>query len=463
MIRREPKSLIPFVLGCAAVVLFSAAVAMAQSADQGQRTDGQIESDVVHALDASATLKNDLITAATIQSGVTLSGTVSSQASKDLAGAIAQGVPGVTKVHNNLSVGDPRQAAEQQNMPADADQGLDQGPSPAPAQPQPGGMDQAQNQPVPQPDQNTAQSQQQPQQPQQAQPAAPQRPTYGTPNRAQNQPQYPQGQPQNSQQYPPQYPPQYPRGRQQYPAPPPGYAQQPAYRQPSGPVTISPGTLIALRTNEAVASKRAQNGAPVEFTVIQDISVGGVLAIPRGAVVHGVIAEVKQVGHGDLGGSASLALALTSLDLGGQNYPIESDMFRIKGPNKAGETVGNAIAGGLIGTIIGCAAGRGAGCAIGAGAGVAAGTAASAATNGPQAWIPAEARVDFHLAAPLTVNPVGPQEAARLAQGLYQGGPALYPRPGPVRVYGGYGYPAYAYPPVYFRPYYRVGAMYYWR
>ncbi len=31
----------------------------------GQRTDGQIEMDVVHALDASAALKNDLITAAT--------------------------------------------------------------------------------------------------------------------------------------------------------------------------------------------------------------------------------------------------------------------------------------------------------------------------------------------------------------------------------------------------------------
>ena len=36
--------------------------------------------DVVHALDASQALKNDLITAATIQSEVTLSGTVSSEA-----------------------------------------------------------------------------------------------------------------------------------------------------------------------------------------------------------------------------------------------------------------------------------------------------------------------------------------------------------------------------------------------
>ena len=58
-----------------------AAPSQGQPATQtpGPRTDGQIEMDVVHALDASQALKNDLITAATIQSEVTLSGTVSSE------------------------------------------------------------------------------------------------------------------------------------------------------------------------------------------------------------------------------------------------------------------------------------------------------------------------------------------------------------------------------------------------
>ena len=63
--------------------------------------------DVVHALDASAALKNDLITAATIQGEVTLSGTVSTDASKQLAESIASHVDGVTKVHNNLQIGNP--------------------------------------------------------------------------------------------------------------------------------------------------------------------------------------------------------------------------------------------------------------------------------------------------------------------------------------------------------------------
>ena len=46
----------------------------------------------------------------------------------------------------------------------------------------------------------------------------------------------------------------------------------------------------------------------------------------------------------------------------------------------------------------------------------------------PASWIPAEAQVTFRLTAPVTVNPVNQQEAARLAQGLYPGGPTLYHR-----------------------------------
>jgi hypothetical protein len=229
-------------------------------------------------------------------------------------------------------------------------------------------------------------------------------------------------------------------------------------------VTIPQGTLLQLRTNEAVGSKKAKDGEPVQFTVIRDVAVGGVLALPKGATVHGVITEAKKVGAGDLGGSSELALRLTSLDLGGQSYPLDSDQFKVKGPNKAGQTVGSAVGGGILGTIIGCAVGRGFGCAVGAGAGVAAGTAASAASSGPQVWIPAEALVTFHLNSPLTVTPVGAQEAARLAQGLYQGGPNLYRR-GPYPYYGAQyagAYP-YGYGPVYYRPYYVVGGEYYWR
>jgi hypothetical protein len=170
-----------------------------------------------------------------------------------------------------------------------------------------------------------------------------------------------------------------------------------------------------------------------------------------------VVTEAKKAG--DLGGSPVLALTLTSLDLGGQSYPLQTDQFKVKGPSKTGHTVGNAFGGAVLGALIGGATHGPEGAAIGAGIGAGAGTAASAATPGPGIWIPAESRVDFHLTAPLTVAPVNAQEAARLAQGLYQGGPNLYRRgnyPYGRPYYGRpyYGYPyGYPPPPVYYRPY----------
>ena len=425
------KRFIPQALAWAGLVALCGALALAQGADApaspaaAVRTDGQIEMDVVHALDTSQALKNDLITAATIQGEVTLSGTVSVASSRDLAESIANHVQGVTKVHNNLKVGNA-QAPPMQN-PSDSQQGDAGAPNPAASPSAPDRPD------GPLPPANESEAQ--------ARLRAEIRAQVIAEIRAQRQAQQ-QAQGQDS------------SSLSEYPPAPP------AQEMPKGPVTIPQGTLLQLRTSEPVGSKHARDGEPVQFVVIHDVHVGGVLAIPRGATVHGVVTEVKK--PGDLGGSAELALRLTSLDLGGNNYPIDSGLFKIKGPNKAGRTVGSALTGGMMGTIIGCAAGRGVGCAIGAGAGVAAGTAASAASPGPNVWIPAEALVEFHLNAPLTVTPVSAQEASRLAQGLYHGGPTLYRRSYSPYYVRPYPY-AYGYPPVYYHPYYFEGGYYYWR
>jgi hypothetical protein len=416
------KRLIAQALAWTGLVAMCGALAMAQNASPSPadtvRTDGQIEMDAVHALDASTVLKNDLITAATIQGQVTLSGTVALASSRDLAESIVSQVQGVIKVNNNLKVGNSQNSLPVQNT-ADSGQG-DANSAPA-----------MNDGPLPPSGQSDDQ----------AQLRAQIRAEVIAEIRAQRQArQQAQGEDSSSQ--------------DEYQPVPPPQAQE----APSGPVTIPQGALLQLRTSEAVGSKHAKDGEPVQFIVIRDVNVNGVRAIPRGATVHGVVFEVKK--PGDLAGSAKLALKLTSLDLGGQNYPIDSGLFKVKGPNKAGRTVGNVLTGGLLGTMIGCAADRGVGCAIGAGAGVAAGTAASAASPGPNVWIPAEALVEFHLNAPLTVTPVSAREAARLAQGLNSGGPALHQRGG----YGPYGRPyGYGYPGVYYRPYYAAGGYYYWR
>ena len=394
-------------LAWAGLVALCSVFALAQgtaappSPSDAVRTDGQIEMDVVHALDASQELKNDLITAATIQGEVTLSGTVSSASSRDLAESIASHVPGVTKVNNNLKVGNP------QSPPAPPEtSGSTQG-------------DAGTTDPEAAPSDADAQV----------------RAAIHAEVQAQIQAQR--------------------QARQQDPnAPPP----PPAVETPKGPVTIPQGTLLQLRTSESVNSKSAKDGQPVQFMMIRDVAVDGVVAIPRGATVHGVVTEVKQAG--DLKGHPELALKLTSLDLGSQNYPLDTGQFKIKGPGKGARSADNMVGSTLFGTVVGCIVGRGVGCAVGAGAGLAAGTAASAASSGPNVWIPSEALVEFHLNTPLTVTPVSAREAARLAQGLYSGGPNLY-----RREYDPYGRPyPYGYPPqVYYHPYVFSGDYYYWR
>lgn len=468
------KSLIFKIFSGVGVIALAGAMALAQDAapSNGQRSDGQIEMDVVHALDGSQALKNDLITAATIQGEVTLSGTVSSDSSKQLAESIVKGVQGVTNVHNNLKVGNPADDANAEGAPLN-DPANDMGDAQAAPQPDNGQNAPSINQ-APPPnwnDQNAGpgQNQEQPAYGQSPRPPYPQSQPYG-----QNQP-YPQNQPGYGQQGYGQAPP--PPGYGQAPpppgygqvSPPPGYGQQPGYAQapppprytiPNGPVTVPQGTLIQVRTSEPVNSKRAREGEPIQFTVIQDVTMGGALAIPRGATVHGIITEVKRPEKGSLTGSNELALQLTSLDLMGQTYPLESDQFRVKGPGKGARSAENTIGGALVGALIGGAIGRGTGAAVGAVAGGAAGAAGSAASSGPGLWIPAEALVSFYLAAPVTVQPVSQQEAMRLAQGLYPGGPNLYRRGPYGRPYGPY---PYYYAPVYYRPYYFTGGYYYWR
>jgi hypothetical protein len=303
------KRVFPQALAWAGLVALSGALALAQgqpSPADPVRTDSQIEMDVVHALDASTVLKNDLITAATIQGEVTLSGTVAVASSRDLAESIVSQVPGVTKVHNNLKVGNQQNAPAAQKS-ADSQQGDAGTPNSADSPASPDG-------PLPPPDESDAQ----------AQLRAQIRAEVIAEIRAQRQAQ------------------QQTRGQdpsspdEDQPMPPP-----PAQEAPKGPVTIPQGTLLQLRTSEPVSSKHAKDGEQVQFTVIRDVIVGGVLAIPRGATAHGVVTEVKKTG--DLAGSSELALKLTSLDLGGQDYPLDSGQFKVKGPNKAGHTVGSAI------------------------------------------------------------------------------------------------------------------------
>jgi hypothetical protein len=383
---------------------------LAQQADTAQpasQTDGDIQSNVAYALTHDATLQGQQITATTAQGQVTLSGTVQTNAQRQQAETLAANVSGVSGILNNIKVTDPNSpvpaaadaAAQQQNTAPDQTPP----PPPDPAPYAPAQNPQAQNQgngvPAPPPDQTGPRPQYQPQQGE-----------------------YPQ------------------QG---------GYPQQQAYNQappppPSGPVTVPAGTLVRVRLSETLDTAHLQSGAYFQATAAADVYQGGVLAIPRGAVLTGQVVEAKK--GGELGGSATLRLNLTNINLEGRVYPIATDVWSNKGPNKAGYTAANTVGGAAIGAIIGGIVGRGAGAAIGAGVGGAAGLATSAATNGPRLILPTETAVDFHLANPVTVQPVSWQEAQRLATASTPQQPRLIRRPMYPYPYGYPPPPPYGYP-----------------
>jgi hypothetical protein len=386
--------------------------AWGQTAQSSGRSDADIQSDVGYALSNSAALKGQQITAATVEGDVTISGNVRDDASKELAESLIYRVNGVRSVTNNLTVGDAAPQAQQAEV---------NGGSVAPA-----------------PNEN---AQQDPNYDPAQQNMAPVSPDAGA-NPPAQQPPPPQQQPSPQYQPAPQYQaaPQY-QPRQPYP----NYQQQAL-------VTVPAGTLLQVRTSEPLDATRVQPDQVFQATVAADVYQGGALALPRGAVITGrVVATTSN--KGDLAGRQGLSLTLSSINLGGQVYTLPTDTWSGRGPGKGGYSAANTIGGAGIGAVIGAIAGGGAGAAIGAGLGGAVGAGASAATTGPRMYLPAEAVVNFHLTEPLTVTPVSPQEAQRLASSAYPGQPQLRPR-------YGYGYPPPPPPPPYYYPY-RYPVAYY--
>jgi hypothetical protein len=217
-------------------------------------------------------------------------------------------------------------------------------------------------------------------------------------------------------------------------------AVQPRYwtsNDPNAQVTVLENTLLRVMTNSALSTARARDGQALLFTLNEDVVVDGVLIIPRGATLHGVVVQRKKAGK--LAGSPDLMLKLVSLELGGRRYPVYSYEFKVEGTSKTGPTGEKIKTGAVIGTLAGAVlegsaegastgAGKlaemGAGAAVGAGVG----TAIAAVTPGPVIDIPAESQIDFYLSSPISVVPASRQEAERLSEGLYSGGPVLYVR-----------------------------------
>jgi hypothetical protein len=170
--------------------------------------------------------------------------------------------------------------------------------------------------------------------------------------------------------------------------------------------TISTGTTIQLRNNEAINSETASVGQTFSAVVAQDVlDTEGRVAIPRGSDATLVIKEA--VSQGKIEGKSELVLDVGSVSVGGRTYRLETSDLVEKGKDGLGKNKRSAIfvgGGSALGGLIGGLAGGGKGAAIGALSGAAAGTATQAVTRGKGVRVPSETILNFRLEAPVRIR-----------------------------------------------------------
>src|SRR3989442_403704 len=160
-------------------------------------------------------------------------------------------------------------------------------------------------------------------------------------------------------------------------------------------VEIPAGTLVTVRTIDAIDSAKNRTGEIFKTSLDAPIVMDNEVVVPAGADVYMKLVESRSAGH--IAGRSELALELVRMVFQGKSYNLVSGEYRQTGASRgkrSAETIGGGSA---LGALIGAIAGGGKGAAIGAAVGAAGGTRVQAATEGPQIKIPSETRLEFKL------------------------------------------------------------------
>jgi hypothetical protein len=183
-------------------------------------------------------------------------------------------------------------------------------------------------------------------------------------------------------------------------APPPNSA--PNYeRVPSNTISIPAGTILDVRLEQTLDTKRNRAGDRFTATLTTPVIQDGQTVIPRGTACTGHLTESKPSGR--FKGRAMMSLSLDSFELYGRRHEIRTThVGRESGGHKKRNWA--FIGGGAgAGTAIGALAGGPAGALIGAGAGAGAGTAGAAITGKKNVRLPVETPLAFSLRTPVTL------------------------------------------------------------
>jgi len=168
------------------------------------------------------------------------------------------------------------------------------------------------------------------------------------------------------------------------------------------PIVIPAGKVLTVTVDQAVSSKTANVGDHFDASLAEPVVVNGTEALRIGTRVSGVVREAQSAGR--FKGHAVLGLALDSITVRGKAYHLRTSSVAENSKGRGKRTGIGAGGGAAFGAIVGAIAGGGKGAAIGALAGGGAGTAGAAFTGKRDITVPAETRLDFKLAEPVTVS-----------------------------------------------------------
>jgi hypothetical protein len=176
---------------------------------------------------------------------------------------------------------------------------------------------------------------------------------------------------------------------------------------PAGPTEVNTsqrgvvpaGQEFDVRLQSGLSSETATAEQRFEATTAVDVTQNGIVLIPGGSVVRGVVSSVKPAGRVDRVGS--LTLSFDQITVRGRTYPLRGMATQVFESGGIREEVGTAGAGagvgGVVGGILGGVKGAVLGAVIGAGGAI-------AATDGKDVSLPAGSVIRIRLDSPIAVR-----------------------------------------------------------
>lgn len=192
--------------------------------------------------------------------------------------------------------------------------------------------------------------------------------------------------------------------------PPAAKPTQPTQTAPPAPVTrtAATGTFVDVAVDDTISTRSTKAGAAFTGSIVADVkNAQGQVVIPAGSAVHGTVVEVKPAPNPHTPGS--LTLALTSVTVGGTDYPIDARIDSLETVNKGrgvtGADAAKVGAGAAAGAILGRVLGKNTkGAIIGGVVGAAAGAGVANQTRDIDVVLPKGAHINATLSAPLVVK-----------------------------------------------------------